>query len=224
MIGTLGTSIAAFFQFRFSCRGAHARCRDCRRVKPAFLLAMGSLLTLLLPVGIIAGEGDPALRPLLLDRPADLPPARFPFRSYGAELGLANLAVRRIAQDTTGFLWIGTEDGLYRYDGDRFARFDLRNGLPSTWIIDIFANPEGSLWVCTLQGLAVRRGEQFHVFSPEASGLPPGPCHAVARDGRGTIWVAHREGLFSQGCHRHYCASCPIDRAVGCGRQPRRQG
>jgi hypothetical protein len=80
---------------------------------------------------------------LILDHPEGLPPSLFPFHSYGTDSGLGNLAVRRIAQDSIGFLWVGTEDGLYRYDGDKFSRFDLNSGLPSTWINDILATPEG---------------------------------------------------------------------------------
>jgi diguanylate cyclase (GGDEF)-like protein len=135
---------------------------------------------------------------LILDQPAGLPPSLFPFHSYGTNSGLGNLAVRRITQDSIGFLWVGTEDGLYRYDGDRFFRFDLANGLPSTWINDIVATPEGNLWACTPQGLAVRNEKDFRTVESKTDGLPPGSCHAVVRDGSGTIWVAHKDGLFFQ--------------------------
>jgi len=134
--------------------------------------------------------------PLMLDRPAGLPRSLFPFHSYGADSGLGNLAARRIVQDKVGFLWVGTEDGLYRYDGDRFTRFDSSNGLPSTWITDLLATPEGNLWVCTPRGLAVQQGEQFEVIGSEPSGLPAGPCNAVAQDSLGLIWVAHNDGLY----------------------------
>jgi diguanylate cyclase (GGDEF)-like protein len=136
--------------------------------------------------------------PLILDQPDGLPRSLFPFQSYGADAGLDNLAIRRIAQDKPGFLWVGTEDGLYRYDGGRFTRFDSSNGLPSTWITDLLATPEGSLWVCTPQGLAVRNGEKFNTVHGESTGLPPGSCSAVTRDNRGVIWVAHKDGLFYQ--------------------------
>ncbi len=133
--------------------------------------------------------------PLILDRPSELPRSLFPFRSYGTDSGLGNLAVRRIVQDTVGFLWVGTDDGLYRYDGDRFKRFDSSNGLPSTWITDLLATPEGNLWTCTPQGLATLNGGRFEAITA-SNGLPAGSCNAVARDSRGVIWAAHKEGLF----------------------------
>ena len=54
-----------------------------------------------------------------------LPPGIRPFRTYGTEAGLGSLAAMRLAQDTAGFLWVATQDGVYRYDGNRFARFGL---------------------------------------------------------------------------------------------------
>ncbi|MBP1624991.1 MAG: Diguanylate cyclase, partial [Acidobacteria bacterium] len=138
--------------------------------------------------------------PLILDRPDGLPRSLFPFRSYGSEAGLGNLAVRRIVQDKVGFLWVGTEDGLYRFDGYRFRRFDSGTGLPSTWITDLLSTPDGDLWICTPQGVAVRDGghtdNRFSAMDSESSGLPPGSCNAIARDSRGVIWVAHKDGLF----------------------------
>jgi diguanylate cyclase (GGDEF)-like protein len=153
------------------------------------------MILLLLP-GNSPGQAKTSSPALFFEQPANLPPARFPFRTYGAENGLENLAVRRIDQDPTGFLWVGTEDGLYRYEGDRFVRIGLANGLPSTWIADFISTPEGELWVCTTQGLAKGRGDRFRAIDTAKSGLPPGPCSALARDAEGTIWVAHAEGLF----------------------------
>ena len=162
------------------------------------LLGCLVLLVLSISAGIPGLSADaPAMVPsLLFERPSGLPPGRFPFRTYGTELGLDNLAVRRIAQDRAGFLWVGTEDGLYRYDGDRFGRFDYRHGLPSTWINDLLTTPEGDLWVCTPQGLARGQGERFELMTDKGNGIPPGGCNAVAQDSSGIVWVARQDGLF----------------------------
>ena len=52
------------------------------------------------------------------------------FRHFGPDDGL-NTAVTQIGQDRTGFLWVGSGDGLFRYDGARFQRFGTDDGLPS---------------------------------------------------------------------------------------------
>ena len=63
-----------------------------------------------------------------------LPAGIRPFRTYGTEAGMGNLAAMRLAQDAAGFLWVATQDGVYRYDGNRFARFGLGEGLPSSYV------------------------------------------------------------------------------------------
>ncbi|HXH37982.1 MAG TPA: hypothetical protein VNN08_05110, partial [Thermoanaerobaculia bacterium] len=57
-----------------------------------------------------------------------LPSGIRPFRTYGTESGLGNLAAMRLAQDMAGFLWVATQDGVYRYDGTRFTRYGLEDG------------------------------------------------------------------------------------------------
>ncbi len=157
-----------------------------------FLIPSCSALSASGPISTALVSAD---LPPILNRPADLPRSFFPFRSYGADSGLENLAIRRIVQDADGFLWVGTEDGLYRYNGERFTRFDFNSGLPSTWITDLLAVPSGGLLVCTPQGLSIQNRDTFETIT-ESSGLPAGACNAVARDGRGAIWVAHKDGLF----------------------------
>jgi ligand-binding sensor domain-containing protein len=45
---------------------------------------------------------------------------RYNFKFYGQEERLQNLAVQAVLQDREGFLWVGTQNGLFRYDGSRF--------------------------------------------------------------------------------------------------------
>jgi hypothetical protein len=49
----------------------------------------------------------------------DLPPGMLAFKSYSAPQGLTNLSIWALEQDVDGFLWVGTVDGLFRYDGSR---------------------------------------------------------------------------------------------------------
>src|SRR5258705_13991363 len=81
-----------------------------------------------------------------------LPSGIRPFRTYGTEAGLGNLAAMRLAQDAAGFLWVATQGGVYRYDGNRFTRFGLDEGLPSSYVPNVQAAPDGSGLVITYGG------------------------------------------------------------------------
>jgi len=68
--------------------------------------------------------------------------------------GLPNRDIKCIAQTTDGFLWLGTDAGLIRFDGASFDRFDFSNtpGLTSNSVTALAADPDGSLWVGTERG------------------------------------------------------------------------
>src|SRR3984885_8281073 len=72
--------------------------------------------------------------------------------------GLGNLSVNCLLQDRTGFLWIGTESGLYQYDGSRFWRIGEKEGLPSAFVRALTLDRDGRLWVGTRDGLAFSSG------------------------------------------------------------------
>src|SRR5215471_13197356 len=90
---------------------------------------------------------------------------RYNFKFYGEEEGLQNLAVQVVLQDRAGFLWVGTQNGLYRYDGNRFAAFGKADGLPGARIESLHETIDGTLWVGTRNGLA-RRVEDHFVAVP----------------------------------------------------------
>ena len=72
---------------------------------------------------------------------------RYTFREYTQ--GLGNLNIASLAQDKTGFLWVGTQNGLYRYDGSQFQSFGAEQGLPDRMIQSLFVSPDGTLWVAS---------------------------------------------------------------------------
>ncbi|MDE3245230.1 MAG: hypothetical protein KGN80_04020, partial [Acidobacteriota bacterium] len=111
----------------------------------------------------------PALKPS-----GSVPPGRLTFREYGADQGLSNLAVWQLVQDRQGFIWAGTEAGLFRYDGTRFEPFGMKEGLPSSDILAMYSNPEGTLWVGTRRGLARWKDHAFSAITPD-QGLPTVP-------------------------------------------------
>ncbi len=94
---------------------------------------------------------------------------RYNFRSYGLEDGLANQVVRSLFQDQAGFIWVGTENGLFRYDGGSFDLFSEKDGLADTWICGIAGSSKGVLWVASRNGLSRFDGSRFQPLA-----LPPG--------------------------------------------------
>lgn len=118
------------------------------------------------------------------------PPGRFAFRTYTAEQGLGSLAITQLSQDVQGFLWVGTEDGLYRYDGSRFQSYSLKQGLPSSQITAIHQDPRGTFWVGTFGGLARWNGQSFD----SVPGVHDVQGLATGLDGK--LWVATPDGLF----------------------------
>ena len=71
---------------------------------------------------------------------------RYAFDVFDHERGLGNSRVTRIVRDHHGALWVGTENGLYRYDGYRFLAFTTADGLASNRITAIHESADGTLW------------------------------------------------------------------------------
>ena len=67
--------------------------------------------------------------------------------------GMDNLNVDCIAQDNAGFLWIGTENGLYRYDGSQFRKYGPADGLNARTVQSVFSASDGTLLVGTTAGI-----------------------------------------------------------------------
>jgi diguanylate cyclase (GGDEF)-like protein len=128
-----------------------------------------------------------------------LPPGIRPFRTYGTEAGLGNLAAMRLAQDAAGFLWVATQDGVYRYDGNRFARFGLGEGLPSSYVPNVQAAPDGSVWVITYGGLARFDGRRFNAVAA------PQP-NAISIDDTNNVWIATARGVMRGSAKQSFSA------------------
>ncbi len=99
---------------------------------------------------------------------------RYSFREYTQ--GLGNLNIASLAQDRTGFLWVGTQNGLYRYDGSQFQSYGVAQGLPERMIQDLYVGMDGTLWVATSTGFFFEekdgRFAQVQPLTPGVQYLP----------------------------------------------------
>jgi PAS domain S-box-containing protein len=150
------------------------------------------------PAAAGTGSGGAATTPVVATAsPTQLapPPGQIRFRVFGAADGLHNLVVWALAQDDAGMIWVGTDDGAYRYDGTRFAHFSVRDGLRSSAVEVLGVAPGGQVCAGGAQGMACWNRETQRFDDAGIAGLPKTAIRAIAR--RGTqLWVAARDGLY----------------------------
>jgi ligand-binding sensor domain-containing protein/signal transduction histidine kinase len=121
------------------------------------------------------------------------------FRHYQVENGLSNNAVICSAQDGRGFLWLGTKDGLNRFDGYSFKIFrhdpEDTTGIGNNFIHALYVDNNNTLWVGTDMGL-YRYNESDESFS-----LLPTPFMAqitdIKMDAKGDLWFISSFNLFN---------------------------
>lgn len=115
------------------------------------------------------------------------------FKTYGSEQGLTNLATTCITQDDEGYIWVGTEGGLFRYDGKQFKNFGVAEGLSDLLVNDVQPLP-GGLFVWTQSGPMRFDGRRFQPWSAQ-DGVPSKGFACVARDAEGQVWMGSLAGL-----------------------------
>jgi signal transduction histidine kinase/ligand-binding sensor domain-containing protein len=106
-------------------------------------------------------------------------------------------AVRALAQGADGVLWIATEQGLFQFDGVRFARYEPPPGqvLQPHGIQFLLPLPDTSLWIGHLtSGVSVIHREKVITYEARDR-LPSGTVTAIARDSSGTMWASTTRGL-----------------------------
>lgn len=125
------------------------------------------------------------------------------FEKFTTQNKLSHNKVNCILQDRRGFMWIGTNDGLNRFDGNNFLVFRNQPGnkasLSGNIITGLLEDKEGVLWIATEDGglskydYRLSPKEQFTQFKHlpgDSSSLPTNTIHAIEMDNRGFIWLA----------------------------------
>lgn len=117
-------------------------------------------------------------------------------RSWQFEEGLPQNTVQAVLQTKDGYLWVGIQKGLARFDGVQFTVFDSNN-VPEIKHPSIFCLQEthdGSLWIGTDGGLTRLKDGQFRHYS-KSEGLPHDGIRALCERKDGTLWVSTLGGL-----------------------------
>lgn len=139
---------------------------------------------------------------------------QLPIKSYTTGDGLPRDEVTLVRQDSRGFLWIATGDGISRFDGYRFRNYTTDDGLADRRVNDFLETKSGVYWIATEGGLCrfnpaglpnmPRKGADtvrqdshsdpmFVVYNPTQK---PIAFNALWEDEAGAIWCGTNEGLF----------------------------
>src|ERR1700760_1854684 len=111
------------------------------------------------------------------------------FRQYAQQDGLSNLSVTALMQDRDGFIWVGTENGLFRHDSSDFKRFGNAEGLEGTFVHSIVEDSAGRLWVGESHDLYLRDGERFRTVRPDGQELNIDYGARLLTPGKDRLWV-----------------------------------
>ncbi|HWG21782.1 MAG TPA: two-component regulator propeller domain-containing protein [Terracidiphilus sp.] len=117
-------------------------------------------------------------------------------QSWVMENGLPQNTVQALAQTSDGFLWLGTEVGLVRFDGSGFTLFDEHSkpALPGSDVQCLLAAKDGSLWVGTSDGLARLKDGAVTTFTT-ANGLPGNQILTLGEDSDQRILLWTDKGI-----------------------------
>jgi diguanylate cyclase (GGDEF)-like protein len=124
------------------------------------------------------------------------------FQHYTQDQGLPQPIVTSLVEDGQGFLWVGTQGGLARWDGYRFRNYlpnaKVPGSIPDNFINVLHTDPAGELWIGTSTAGLVRydhHNDKFVTYPAAPNGLSNPDVMSIADDGRGGLWIATETGL-----------------------------
>ena len=124
---------------------------------------------------------------------------RYTVQRLADQFGLGAVTVTAMGEDKQGYLWIGTQTGLYRYDGARAQRMNAVENMIGHYVLDMVIAPDGTPWFAGNRGVARYSNEQFESLTIPASALPLGNgTQLLAVDSKGIVYVP----LFAHGLVR----------------------
>lgn len=127
--------------------------------------------------------------------------------NYSVSDGLSNSSVKAIYQDSIGYMWFGTKNGLNRFDGYEFRTYHYRQEgeRQKNDIVSIQADRRGRMWIGTFNGITLFNpytGTFVDLRSQYTGELPVGVVVGIWISGDDEIWVATKRGLFRFGKER----------------------
>lgn len=87
-----------------------------------------------------------------------------PYRQYTLRDGLSQMQAMKIIQDSRGYIWVGTKEGLNCFNGSKITSFSEKDGLVSDYIQDVAEDNTGKIWASTKMGLSTFDGSKIISF------------------------------------------------------------
>lgn len=134
----------------------------------------------------------------------------FSSSSWQIEQGLPQNSVSSIVQDRDGYLWMGTYNGLARFDGVRFTIFDTANTpeFRDSRIMSLFEDAKGVLWIGHETGSLTKLDHGIFVDVKLPAAWPGGPVLGIGTDKDGVLWLLNWKGaLCSMNGDKLYAAN-----------------
>ena len=123
--------------------------------------------------------------------------SQFTHTAWSAKDGIPG-PVRAMAQTQDGYLWLGTEAGLYRFDGLRFTPYEPSRAHPhGPAVLSLLAARDGSLWMGFGSGGIALLRDGLVTHFPPGEGVPAGGIISIVEDAAGSIWAAGEYGFVS---------------------------
>ncbi|AOW20133.1 hybrid sensor histidine kinase/response regulator transcription factor [Urechidicola croceus] len=126
------------------------------------------------------------------------------FKKIDQSSGLSNGRVTSIVKEVNGFVWIGTKNGLNRYDGLELKIYTKKNSnLSSNDISDLLIDNNNGIWITTLGGglnFYDRENDSFVIYkhnSDEQNSIVSNQVNTVFKDAKGVVWLGTENGLCS---------------------------
>jgi hypothetical protein len=127
-----------------------------------------------------------AVTPLASGVDANVRITQYAHPAWRVQDGVINGEPLAITQTTDGYVWVGTANGLLRFDGDRFVPWVSTDGQRfSKSVYSLFAGTNGSLWIGTGSGLAVLRDGVLKTYATSS-----GRVNTIIQDRQGAVWFA----------------------------------
>ncbi|MBI4854062.1 MAG: GAF domain-containing protein [Acidobacteria bacterium] len=118
----------------------------------------------------------------------------YKFKVYNTSSGLPNNAIYYILQDSKGYMWFATNDGVSRYDGIKYQSFSIEQGLADNSVRAILEDKSGNIWFSTRGGVSRYDGKVFTNYSTK-DGLPENEIRSSFCSQDGTLWFGTTKGL-----------------------------